>query len=90
MDVVSEKGNHLGLVELTMDVLDHLSDAQVSSQAMVVVGAKDIQSDVMIIGDIEQSLVGKEVTILWSDQGSGYVMAGMVVVESGLTYRHVR
>jgi len=37
MDVVSEKGNHLGLVELTMDVLDHLSDAQVSSQAMVVV-----------------------------------------------------
>ena len=42
MDVVSNKGDHSGPVELMMDVLDCLSDAQVASEAMVVVGAKDI------------------------------------------------
>ena len=47
-----------------MDVLDHLGNSWVSSQTMVVVGAEDIQSDVLIVGDIEQSLVVKEVAIL--------------------------
>jgi len=46
-----------------MDVLDHLGNAQVSSEVMGMVGVKDIQSDVLIIMDIEQSLVAKEVTI---------------------------
>ena len=64
MDVVSNKGNHLGPIELTTDVLDRLGDARVSSQAMVMVGAKDVQSDVLIVGDIEQSLVVKEVAVL--------------------------
>jgi len=31
---------------------------------MVVVGAKDVQSDLLIVGDVEQSLVAKEVAIL--------------------------
>ena len=47
-----------------MDVLDGLGDARVSSQMMVVVGAKDVQSDLLIVGDVEQSLVAKEVAIL--------------------------
>jgi len=47
-----------------MDVLNHLGDARVSSQPMVIVGAKDVQSDVLIVRDIEQSLIAKEVAIL--------------------------
>jgi len=47
-----------------MNVLDHLGETGVSSKAMVMVGVKDVQSDVLIVGDIEQSLVAKEVTIL--------------------------
>jgi len=38
------------------DVLDRLGDARVSSQMMVVVGAKDVQSDILIVGDIEHPL----------------------------------
>ena len=64
MDVVSDNGDHLGPVELTMDVLDGIGDSWVSSQVMVMVGVQDIQSDVLIFGDIEQSLVVKEVAIL--------------------------
>jgi len=64
MDVVGDEGNHSGPIELMTDILDHLGDARVSSQAMVVMGAKDVQSVVLIVGDIEQSLVVKEVAIL--------------------------
>jgi len=46
-----------------MNVLDHLGDAWVSSQVMVMVGAKDIQSDILIVGAIEESLEAKEVAI---------------------------
>ena len=64
MNVVSDKGDHLGPVELATDILDGLGDARVSSQAMIMMGAQDVQSDVLIVGDIEQSLVVKEVAIL--------------------------
>jgi len=64
MDVVSDKGNHSGPIELMMDILDCLGDARVSSQAMVMMGAEDVQLDILIIGDIEQSFVVKEVAIL--------------------------
>jgi len=63
MDVVTDEGNHSGPVELTMDVLDCLGNTWVSSQVMVMVGAKDIQSDILIVRDIEQYLVVKEVAI---------------------------
>ena len=63
MDVVGDEGNHSGPIELLLDVLDHLGNAQVSSKAVVMVGAKDIQLDVLIVGDIEQSLVAKEVAV---------------------------
>src|SRR5882724_4069583 len=53
VDVVGNEGDHSGPIELTTDVLDCLGDARMSSQAMVVVGAKDVQSDVRIVGDIE-------------------------------------
>ena len=46
-----------------MDILDHLGDTRVSSQAMVMMRA-EVQSDILIVEDIEQSLVVKEVAIL--------------------------
>jgi len=64
VDVVGDKGDHSGPIELTPDVLECFGDARVSSQTMVVVRAKDVQSDLLIVGDIEQSLVAKEVAIL--------------------------
>ena len=64
MDVVSDEGNHLGPIELMMDILDHLGDARVSHQVMVMMGVKDIQMDLLVVRDIEQSLVVKEVTML--------------------------
>ena len=64
MNGCSDKGDHLGPIELMTNILDHLGDAWVSIHAMVVMGAKDIQSDVLIVRDIEQPLVAKEVTIL--------------------------
>jgi len=64
MDVVGDECDHWGPIELMMDVLDRLGDARVSSQVMVVMRVEDVQSDVLIVGDIEQSLVVKEVAIL--------------------------
>src|SRR5882724_5219129 len=89
VDVVGDEGDHPGPVELTTDVLNHLGDARVSSQPMVVVGVKDVQSNVLIVGDIEQSLIAKSPSCE-SDQGSGGAIAEMVVVKSGPTCRHVR
>ena len=64
MDVVTDEGNHLGPIELMMDIFDCLGDTRVSSKAIVMMGVKDVQSDVLIVGDIDQFLVAKEVTIL--------------------------
>src|SRR5882724_9637325 len=90
MDVVSYESDHLGPVELVMDILDHLGDARVSSQVMVMMGVKDIQLDILIVRDIDQSLVERKSPSCESDQGSGEAMAGVVVVMSGPTGRHVR
>ena len=53
VDVVSDEGDHLGPIELVMDIIDSLGDARVSSQVVVMMGAKDIQLDILIFGDIE-------------------------------------
>jgi len=53
MDVVGDEGDHLGPVQLMTDILDCLGDARVSSQAVVMMGAKDIQLDILIVRDIE-------------------------------------
>jgi len=64
MNVVGDEHDHSGPVELAMDIHDCLGDARVSSQMVVMVGAKDVQLDILTVGDIEQSLIAKEVTIL--------------------------
>ena len=56
VDVIGDEGDHPGPVELTSDVLDYLGDAGVARQVVVVMGAEDVQSDVLIIRDIEVSL----------------------------------
>ena len=53
MDVGSDEGDHLGPVELMTDIFDCLGDARVSSQVVVVIGARDIQLDILIVGKIE-------------------------------------
>jgi len=64
VDVVSDKGDHLRPIELSMNVLDHLGDPRVASKAMVMMGMQDIQLDVLFVRDVEKSLIAKEVAIL--------------------------
>jgi len=64
VNVIGDKGTNSGPIELPTNILDGLGDAGVSCQTVVVVGAKDVQSDLLIVRDIEQSLVAKEVAIL--------------------------
>ena len=52
VDVIGDEGNHLGPIELTTNVLDCLGDARVASQVVVMMGAEDVQSDVLIIWDM--------------------------------------
>ena len=42
MDVIGHKGDHLGPIELAANVLDHLGDARVTSEVVVMAGVKDI------------------------------------------------
>ena len=42
VDVIGDKGNHLGPIELAVNVLDRLGDARVTSKAVIMAGAKDI------------------------------------------------
>ena len=43
MDVIGDEGDHPGPVELTTDVLDHLCDAGVASQVVVIIGVENVQ-----------------------------------------------
>ena len=42
VDVIGDKGDNLGPIELAVNVLDHLGDARVTSEAVVMAGVKDI------------------------------------------------
>ena len=53
MDVVGDEGNHSGSIELMMDVLNCLGNAQVASKVVIMTGVEDIQSDILVIGNIE-------------------------------------
>ena len=63
-DVISHEGHHLGPIEVATDVLDHLGNARVTGEAVVMAGAKNIQSGGLVVGYIQLPLVAKEVTIL--------------------------
>ena len=53
MDVISNEGDHPGPVELMTNVLDHLGDTGVAGQVVVMMGVEDVQSDILIIWDME-------------------------------------
>jgi len=42
VDVISDEGDHLGPIELAANVLDHLGDAGVTSDAVIMARVKDI------------------------------------------------
>ena len=46
MDVVGDKDDHSGPIEMMTDAQEHLGDAWMSSKVMVVMGAQDIQLDI--------------------------------------------
>src|SRR5882672_7529850 len=64
VDVISYKGDHLGPIELVANVFDHFGDAGVTSEVVIMAGAKDIQSGGLVVGHIQLTLVAKEITIL--------------------------
>src|SRR5882672_12457052 len=64
VDVIGYKGDHLGPIELAANVLDRLGDAGVTSKAVIMAGAKDIQSGGLVIGHVQLPLEGKKVAIL--------------------------
>ena len=53
MDVISDKGDHPGPVELTTNAFDCLGDSGVTRKVMVMMQVEDVQSGVLIIGDIK-------------------------------------
>ena len=69
VDVVGDERDHSWPVELVMYILDGLGDARVSCQMVVMVGAQDVQSGVLIVRDIEQSLVANEVHLVRVTKG---------------------
>jgi len=64
MDVIGDKGDHSEPIELATYILDCLGDAWVPSKVVIVIGAQNVQSEGMVVGDIKQSLVAKEVAVL--------------------------
>ena len=53
LDIIGDEGDYAGPIELTLNVHDRLCDTRVASQAVVMMGAADVKSDVLIIWDIE-------------------------------------
>src|SRR5467141_1729388 len=64
VDVIGDKGDHLGPIELAANILDFLGDAGVTSEAVIMAGAKDIQLGGLVVRHVKLSLVAEEVTIL--------------------------
>ena len=76
VDIIGDKGDHFGPIELATNVLDHLGDARVTSEAVIMAGAKDIQSGGLVVGHVELSLVADEVTILREGPWVGQLIRG--------------
>jgi len=64
VDVIGYKSDHLGPIELATNVLDRLSDARVTREAVIMARAQDIQSGGLVVGHIQLTLVAKEIAIL--------------------------
>ena len=62
VDVIGDKGNHLGPIELGANILDCLGDAGVTSEVVIMAGVKDIQLGGLVVRHIQLTLEAKEVT----------------------------
>ena len=64
VDVIGDECDHLGLIELAVNVLDRLGDARVTSEAVVMAGVKNIQSGGLVVRNIQLPLIAKEGAVL--------------------------
>ena len=64
MNVVHDKLNEVGPVELLLNVSDGLTNAWMSGQTMVVIRTKDVKSNILVVGNIYCSFVQEELAIL--------------------------
>ena len=63
LNVVHNKSNKVGPVELPLNVGDSLTNNWMSSQTMVVVGTKG-KSDVLVVGNVHRPFVQEELAVL--------------------------
>ena len=63
-NVVCNKSNKVGPVELPSNVGDGLTNTWMSSQMMVMVGTKDVKSDILVVGNVYHPFVQEELAVL--------------------------
>ena len=63
-NVVRDKPNEAGPVELLLNVSDSLTNTWMSGQMMVVIIMKDIESNILVVGNIYHSFVQEELAVL--------------------------
>ena len=63
-NVVRNKSNKVGPIELPSNVSDGLTNTWMSSQPMVVIGTKDVKSDVLVVRNIYRPFVQEELAVL--------------------------
>ena len=64
LDIVGDKGDHFGPVELASNVLDGLANARVTGEAMVVRRSKDVESNIFVVRDIYATFEKEEFAIV--------------------------
>ena len=62
-NVVRDESNEAGPVELPLNVSDGLTNTWMSGPTMVVIGTKDVKSDVLVVRNIYCSFVQEELAI---------------------------
>ena len=64
LNVVRDELNEAGPVELPSNVSDGLTNTWMSCQTMVMIRAKDVKSDILVVGNIYRPLVQKVLAVL--------------------------
>ena len=63
-NVVRDESNEVGPVELLSNVSDGLTNTWMYHQTMVMIRAKDVKSDVLMVGNIYRPFVQEVLTVL--------------------------
>ena len=64
LNIVHDKLNETGPVELPLNVSDSLTNTWMSHQTMVMIGAKDVKSDILVVGNIYCPFVQEKLAVL--------------------------